>query len=72
MTRTATARQAAAAADLLCCIGRMLADGQLGRVLDAAGGPGARLRADLMLAILDVAAQSTRDRMATACGNWSR
>ncbi|MGV0161356.1 hypothetical protein ACRU3B_18180 [Mycobacterium colombiense] len=47
-------RQRAEALDLLRVIGNMLADGDLARVLAAAGDRGAQLRADLMLAILDV------------------
>lgn len=55
MTATTTGRrERAEALDLLGVIGTMLADGELGRVLDAAGDRGAQLRVDLMLAILDV------------------
>lgn len=48
------------AVDLLGCIGRMLADGELGRLLVESGDRGARLRTRLLAAILDVTVPSPK------------
>jgi hypothetical protein len=56
MATTTEQKRGEAALDLLRTIGGMLATGELGRTLDAAGDRGSLLRVELMTAILDVLA----------------
>ena len=53
MATTTEQKRGEAALDLLRTIGGMLATGELGRTLDAAGDRGSLLRVQMMTAILD-------------------
>jgi hypothetical protein len=56
MATTTEQKRGEAALDLLRTIGGMLATGELGRTLDAAGDRGSLLRVQMMTAILDALA----------------